>query len=185
MGTFLASLASALVAAVVSLAVVQLTDKKESRRRSEEYRRQMSKSEYDHYRIIHSASLTAARSYMHALSDFASFAYRRRTGTLGRVIIDEPELVRRLIATDREMAHQESVMNLSQDSDAYNSYLELTRTLRGFRLLLDQGNPATNLPPDDVHPDHPEWKQSYEEYLRARRNFVDSALKHIGSLAEK
>ncbi|MEU4251577.1 hypothetical protein AB0F15_29600 [Amycolatopsis sp. NPDC026612] len=62
--------------------------------------------------------------------------------------------------TDREMAHQESVMNLSQDSGA-------------------------GLAPDDVHPDHPKWQQAYGEHLQARRVFVDSALKHIRSLAEK
>ncbi len=106
-------------------------------------------------------------------------------GTLGRVIIDEPELVRRLIATDREMAHQESVMNLSQDSGAYDSYLALTGTLHKIRHLLDHGDPATGLASDDVHPDHPKWQQAYEEHLQARRIFVDNALKHIRSLAEK
>lgn len=122
---------------------------------------------------------------MHALSDFASFTYRKKTDTLGRVVVNESELVRRLIDTDREMAHQESVLNLSQDSDAYTSYLEVTRTLRDIRHLVDQGNPTTNLAPDDVHPDRPESREAYTEHVQARSTFVDNALRHINNLTER
>ncbi len=182
MEAILGPLSSALIAATVSLLVVLLNDKKENKRRAEESRRQLNKSEYDHYRVMHSNSLTAARNYMHALSDYATFLNRMHRGKLGRVIIGEPELTSRLISTDREMAHQESVMNLSQDPGAYQTYLDLTHSLRRIRNLIDQGNPPTNLSPEDVHPDCSEWKQLYDIHRAARASFVDSALSHLNGL---
>ncbi|MEV6440969.1 hypothetical protein [Amycolatopsis sp. NPDC051716] len=121
---------------------------------------------------------------MHALSDFASFTYRRRTDTLEQVVVDQAELVRRLIDTDREMAYQESVMHLSDDPGVFNSYEKVTRTLRDIRRLLDQGNPATNLAAEDLHPDHPEWDKAHEKFVAARATFVNNALRHIRGLDE-
>jgi hypothetical protein len=64
----------------------------------------------------------------------------------------------------------EKVMNLSQDPGAYDSYLQLTRTLRGIRHLLDQGDPGTELAPDDVQPGHPKWQQAYGNTCRLAKD---------------
>jgi hypothetical protein len=182
MTTAIFSIISVLLGACVSIIVVHLNDRKETRRRLEASRRELRKSEHDHYRRVHSDALTAARNYMHALSDYAGFEHRRRTSTLGRVVIGKAELTKRLIATDREMAHQESVMNLSDNSRAYNSYKELTKSVRLFRRLIDEGNPATGLAPEDVHPECEEWRSAYKAYESSRGDFVKGALSHLKEL---
>jgi hypothetical protein len=184
MTTAILSIISVVLGAGVSIAIVHLNDRKEKQRRLEESRRMLRKSEYDHYRRVHSDALTAARNYMHALSDYAGFEYRRRTGNLGRVVIGKAELTKRLITTDRDMAHQESVMNLSHNSRAYDSYKELTKCLRMIRRLIDHGDPATGLLPEDVHPDCQEWQNAYAAYESRRDQFVEGALSHLGELVD-
>jgi hypothetical protein len=184
MNTAIFSIISVIVGAGMSIFGVHLNDRKDRLRRLEESRRLFGKSEHDHYRRVHSDALTAARNYMHALSDYAAFEYRRHTNTLGRVVIGKAELTKRLIMTDREMAHQESVMNLSDNSGAYDSYRALTKCLRALRHLLDHGNPATGLSPRDVHPDCEEWRSAYQAYESSRDQFVDCALSHLKQLAD-